>query len=146
MHYIFAILLLCSVTYPVHAMSSNANKNLKYMDYKVQTCTPRDTGVSFWFTTEDKKSRHFALSNADKRLFLSFSGGKGNIGWNAIERITYLQLNDNEGYITLIFKEEQNFLSKEKVKSLEFGVMNIGCWEILSKNVSGEIPLEINGN
>lgn len=146
MRYIFAILLLCYVTYPVHAMFSNASKNLKYMDYKVKTCAPRDTGVSYWFTTEDNKSRHFALSIADKRLFLSFSGGKGSVDWNAVENIAYLKLNDSEGYITLFLKEEQSFFSKEKVKSLEFGVMNIGCWEILSKTVSGDIRLEIKSD
>ncbi|MCP4487877.1 MAG: hypothetical protein GY820_11250 [Gammaproteobacteria bacterium] len=143
MRNILAVLLLFSIVYPVHAMSSSVSEKLTYIDYKVRNCTPRDTGVSFWFTTDDKKSRHFALSNADKKLLLSFSGGKGSMDWSAVEIITYLKLSDNEGYVSIVYKEKKKFLSGNKTKSLEFGVMNMDCWEILTKNVGSEIPTEI---
>ena len=146
MYKLVAALLLFSIVYPVYAMSSNAkntNTKLTYIDYKVRTCTPRDAGVSFWFTTEDKKSRHFALSNEDKKILISFSGGKGRMDWSAVENITYLKLNDNEGYVSMVYEEKKRFLSGAKLKSLEFGVMTMDCWKILIENVGSEIPTEI---
>jgi hypothetical protein len=139
----FFFVIVALSTYMVDPMAANVNRELSYLEYRVHRCVPRDNGVSFWFTTKDKRSRHFALSNLERKIYLSFSGGKGDVDWNSVKKITFLKLGENEGYVSLVFKEERNFLSKEKFTSLEFGVMEKKCWHVLIENLSGQIAIEV---
>lgn len=147
MRFIFKVFSVWSIFLISGCVMAEKNDiQFKFLNYRMVLCSEKKTGIGVIFATEDKKSsRDFSFSQLKdkKMLIVSFSGGKGNLSWDKVKKVTYHQLNEEEGYVTIEFDKAYNFISWKKYKEIEFGVMSLNCWLSLDEVIGSEITMEV---
>ncbi|MEM7172318.1 MAG: hypothetical protein AAF530_19280 [Pseudomonadota bacterium] len=124
-------------------MAAKINENLGFKEFKLQSCTVDEDGSRLFFSASDQSSRHFSVSHVYNKVFIGFSGGKGAVDFDNVERVTYLQMSEMEGYISIHFKEPMGLLTSRALDWVEFGVADLTCWNKLTENLGGKISTEI---
>ena len=127
----------------VIAMPSDSDEKLEYIEYELKKCIDNNSFSSFLFETKNKESRHFTINTDEMIVEFSFSGGKGSVKWNSIKKITYLKLDNNRGYLKFLFIGKQMFYPFKKLESIEFGVIDINCWDFLVSRVDSQVHTDI---